>query len=430
MLLNGVLAGAEIALVTLRKTRVEQLLQRGSRAAKAVKSLQDDPERLLATVQIGITVVGAAAGAFGGATFARDLAPLLAPLPWIGRYAEPIALGVVISLVSYLSLVLGELVPKSLALRKNEGYALVIGRPLLWLSSIARPFVWLLTQSSNLVLRLFGDRTNFMEGRVSAEELRQLVDEAAKDGSVHPAVGEIASRAIEFAGLTAHHVMVPRDRVCAISRGASPEGIQRVLLEEGHTRMPVYEDRIENVVGYVTVRDLLALFWERGLVVLEDAIRPAFFVPASKRAVDLLRELRERGVQLAVVVDENGAMMCIVTLEDLVEEIVGEIIDEEGPEPGSSLDPQPDGCFLAPAALPVRDVNRRLGLDLPDAPGRSTLAGLCIHLAACIPERGARVTHADGTEIEVLEATPRRVVRVRIRPAKAGPGGGEGRSGL
>ena len=419
VLLNGVLAGAEIALVTLRKTRVEQLLQQGSRGAKAVRALQDDPERLLATVQIGITVVGAAAGAFGGATFARDLAPLFAPLPWIGRYAEQLALGVVISVVSYLSLVLGELVPKSLALRSSERYSLVIGRPILWLSSIARPFVWLLTQSSNLVLRLFGDRTNFTETRVSAEELRQLVDEAAKDGSVHPALGEIASRAIDFAGLTAYHVMVPRERVVAVSRKASADEIQRIVLEEGHTRMPVYEDRVENVVGYVTVRDVIALFWQRGLVVLEDAIRPAFFVPASQRAVDLLRELRERGVQLAIVVDELGAMMGIVTLEDLVEELVGEIIDEHGREPDSTLEAQPDGTFLAAAILPVREVNRRLGLDLPDGPGRSTLAGLCIHLAGRILAAGERVTHTDGTQIEVLEATPRRVVRVRLRPPPA-----------
>src|SRR5690606_12962739 len=146
-------------------------------------------------------------------------------------YAEQIALAIVISIVSYLSLVLGELVPKSLALRSSEGYALLIGRPLLWLSSVARPFVWLLTGSSNLVLRIFGDRTNFIEARMSADELRQLVDEAAKGGSLHPGVGEIASRAFDFAGLTAHHVMVPRDRVVSIPRNAKPEEVRRILLE-------------------------------------------------------------------------------------------------------------------------------------------------------------------------------------------------------
>ncbi len=414
--------------MALRKSQVAGLVQQGSRAAKAVKSLQDDPERFLATVQIGITVISAAAGAFGGATFARDLAPLLAPLPWIGRYADQIALGLVISFVSYLSLVLGELVPKSLALRSSQSYALLIGRPLLLLSKVARPFVWLLTRSSNVVLRLFGDSTTFTEARVSGAEIQRLVDEAARDGSVHPAVGEIASRAIDFGELTAYHVMVPRERVVTISRSATADDVRRVLLEEGHTRMPVHDGRVENVIGYVTVRDILALFWQRGLVLLEDAIRPALFVPASQRAVDLLRELRERGVQLAIIVDESGAMVGIVTLEDLVEELVGEIIDEHGPDPGSKLEPQPDGSFLAAATLPVRDVNRRLGLDLPDGHGRSTLAGLCIHLTGRIPTRGDRVTLTDGTEIDVIEATPRRVVRVRPpaarRPGREGRGRG------
>ncbi|MBK8256425.1 MAG: HlyC/CorC family transporter [Polyangiaceae bacterium] len=416
VLINGVLAGAEIAVVSLRKTRVEQLVQRGSHAAKAVKALQSNPERFLATVQVGITVVSAAAGAFGGATMARDLAPIVAPLPWVGRYAHELALAVVISLVSFLSIVLGELVPKSLALRSSERYALVIGRALLFLSTLARPFVWLLTQSSNVVLRFFGDSTTFTEARLSAEEIQQLVGEAAKAGSVHPTLGEIASRALDFGDLTAYHVMVPRDHVVAVSRDATPEEIQRVLLEKGHTRMPVYKDRVENVVGYITVRDVLALFWERGLVVLDDAIRPALFVPATQRAVDLLRMLRERGVQLAIVVDESGGMLGIVTLEDLVEELVGEIIDENGPAPDSTIETQPDGALIAPATLPIREVNRRLGLELPDAPGRSTLGGLCTHLVGRIPQRGEKMTHTDGTRIEVIEASPRRVVRVRIRP--------------
>ncbi len=414
VLMNGLLSGAEIAVVSLRKSRVEQLIQEGVRRARTVKSLQDQPERFLATVQIGITVIGAAAGAIGGARIARDIAPLLAP--WLGRYAEDVALGLVISVLSYLSIVLGELVPKSLGLRHAEGYALFISRPLLVLSSLGRPFVWLLTASSNLVLRVFGDRTDFIEARVSPEEIQQLVGDATKHGSVDPAIGEIASRAIDFGDLTAYHAMVPRDRVVAISRKATPEEIRRILLEEGHTRMPVYEDRIENVVGYVTVRDLLVLFWEKGLVVLEDAIRPALFVAATQRAVDLLNELRERHIQLAIVVDETGAMLGILTLEDLVEELVGEIIDEHRAEAEPSLEVQPDGSVIAPAIMPVRDVNRRLELDLPDAPGRTTLAGLAIHLAGRIPGKGAHLVSPDGTEIDVLEATPRRVVHVRLRP--------------
>ena len=337
-----------MALVSLRKSRVEQLLQQGVRRARAVRVLQEDPERFLATVQVGITVVGAAAGAFGGARFARDLTPVLAP--WAGDYAEDIALVLIVSLISFLSIVLGELVPKSLGLRYSEKYALYVARPLLWLSTLMRPFVWLLTASSNLVLRLFGDHTSFTEGRMSPEELQQVVDEATRHGGVDPTIGEIASRAIDFGDLTAYHVMVPRERVVAMSRKAPPADIRRILLEEGHTRMPVYEDRVENVVGYVTARDLLALFWEKDLLVLEDAIRPAFFVPAAQRAVDLLSQMRMRHVQLAIVIDESGAMIGIVTREELVEELVGEILDEHRHDEDPARETQADGTSSAARA--------------------------------------------------------------------------------
>jgi putative hemolysin len=241
VLVNGVFAGAEIAVVTLRKTRLEQLVQSGSRRARAVRRLRDNPERFLATVQIGITVVGATASAFGGSTLAQELAPVLRAAPWLEDAADELALAAVVALVSFLSLVLGELVPKSLALRGAERYALLVGPPLRGLSSLARPLVWLLTASSNLVLRLFGDRTNFVEARISPEEIQQIVDEATESGTVDRRAGEIASRALDFAELTALQVMLPRARVVSLPRDATAEEVRRVSLEHGHTRMPVHE---------------------------------------------------------------------------------------------------------------------------------------------------------------------------------------------
>ncbi|MGQ0507059.1 MAG: hemolysin family protein [Myxococcaceae bacterium] len=217
ILVNGILAGSEIAVVSLRRTRLKELAEGGRRAARAVQKLREQPERFLATVQIGITVVGSTAGAFGGASFAQDLEPLLARVPGLAPHAEAVALIMVISLVSYLSLVLGELVPKSLALRSAEGYALLVGRPLLALSSLARPLVWFLTASSNALLRIFGDRTNFIESRLSPEELQQLVGEASgKGGTLHPAAGKIATRALELGDLVAADVM---SEPCSSSAG-------------------------------------------------------------------------------------------------------------------------------------------------------------------------------------------------------------------
>lgn len=416
VLANGILAGAEIAVVALRKTRVEQLVHEGRSAARAVKRLQEDPERFLATVQIGITVVGATAGVFGGSRVARDLEPLVVEIPLLAPYAGEIALGVVVVLVSFLSLVLGELVPKSLALRASERYALLIGRPLVALSWIARPFVWILTASSNVVLRLFGDRTTFTETRLSPEELQQLVGEATEAGSVDPTAGEIASRAIEFGDLTAADVMIPRSRVIAIPRHAKPDEVQRILLEQGHTRMPIYEGAPENVIGYVTMKDLMALFLEQQLIVLEDALRPPYFVPEAMRAVELLSEMRARRMQLAIVVDEGGAMSGIVALEDLVEELVGEIFSEHDVGAVEAIRLEPGGTALVRADTPIREVIRALGIELPEEGDWSTLAGLCLALAGRIPREGERFAAPDGTVLEIVDASPRQVRSIRVIP--------------
>lgn len=416
---NGLFAGSEIAIIALRKTRLAQLLEEGRASARAVKRLRDAPESFLATVQVGITVVGATAAAFGGASLARRLAPAVAAVPGLERWAEQIALGLVVALVSYLSLVVGELVPKSLALHAPERYALLAGRPLLGLSWLARPLVWLLTKSSNLVLRPFGDRTTFAEARLSVEELEQLVDEAGRAGALDAPTAEITSRALAFRDLTAADVMVPRSKVNGLPRDASPEELKRLLLEEGRSRMPVYDGTLDNVVGYVMAKDLAAMAWEKELIVLADLVRPVHFVPQTARAVQVLRDLQTRRTQIAVVVDEHGGVAGLITLEDLVEELVGEIVGERE-EAETLFQRQPDGSALVKGEAPVREVNRALGLELPEGEDYSTVAGLCIALSGAVPERGARLL-LEGAELEVLDASPRVVRLVRIRPRPAAP---------
>jgi putative hemolysin len=416
MLVNGALAGAEIAVVSVRKTRIDELLQEARSGARALKRLRAQPENFLATVQIGITLVGTTAGAFGGAAIAERLEPVLREVPFIAENAGKLSLAFVIIVLSFLELVVGELVPKSLALRSADTFSLVMSRPLLGLSFVARPIVWMLTAASNVVLRIFGDKTTFSESRLSPGEIQQLVDEAAEAGAVDPQAGEIASRAIDFADLTVAHVMVPRQRVVGISKTASLETIKQTVLEHGRTRMPVYESVIDNIVGYVTIRDLMALFAESKLFVLTDAIRPAYVVPESMRAVDLLREMRERRVQLAIVVDELGATSGIVTLEDLVEELVGEIASEHEREEPAPIERQADGSAIVRGDTPLRDVNRELELELPEGEAWSTIAGLTLDLAGRIPRAGETFDGPEGLRIEVLVATPRQIKRVRLVP--------------
>ncbi|MBS1150530.1 MAG: hypothetical protein H6Q89_2228 [Myxococcaceae bacterium] len=414
VLLNGVLAGGEIAIVSMRRTRLKELVAGGSGAARAVTRLRDNPEQFLATVQVGITIIGATAGAFGGATFAQDLEPLVARIGPLAPYARQLSLVAVVSLVSYLSVVLGELIPKSVALRIPERYSLLVARPLLWLSIVGRPVVWFLTVSSNVVLKPFKDQTNFLEARLSPDELHQLVDEASKSGALDPQAGEIASRALDFADLTAVDVMVPRSEVVAIERGATPELLRQKLLEEGHTRLPVYEGELDNVVGYLSMKEVLALGWERDLLIIEDVLRPAYFVPPTKRAIDLLKEMRERRVPFAIVVDERGGMAGIITIEDLLEELVGEIMSEHVRVVDELIQREPDGSARIFGMVPVREVNRTLGFELPEEAGWTTIAGLCLALAGRIPAVGELLKTANGYLLEILDASPRRIRAIRI----------------
>ncbi|HEY6173267.1 MAG TPA: hemolysin family protein [Kofleriaceae bacterium] len=416
---NGLFAGAEIAVLSVRGTRLKEFIRRRDRRALAVKSLRDKPERFLATVQIIMTTIGTAAAAFGGAQLEQELEPVFHEIG-LGRLAS---LAAVILIVTILEVVIGELVPKSLALRYSDRYSFFVARPLVALSQLMRPPVWFLLQLSNAFLRLFGDRTTFTETRLSRAELQELVEEAAKAGSVDPRASEIASRALGFGEVTVAEVMVPRTRVIALRRGAPPEEVQRVILEQGHSRMPVYDGSIDNIVGYVVARDVLALAWEHGLIVLEDILRPPHQVPESTRALDLLREMQRRRTQMALVIDDHGGLSGLVTTEDLIEELVGDIMSEDD-VPEQFFTREPAGTILVQGWAAVRKVNRDLHLDLPVGKDRTTIAGLCMALAQAIPQAGEKLTTDNGTVLEVVEASPRRVRRVRIHPVAHGDDAG------
>jgi len=408
VLVNGLFAGAEIAVLTAAKSAIQR---RNDRSAKAVLALRDQPERFLATVQIGITVVGAAAAAFGGARIASDLSPHLEPL--LGDSAQEVAMVLVVTCVAFLTLVLGELVPKSLALRYASGYAFVIGRPLLALSRLMRPLVWLLTACSNVVLRLFGDKTSFAESRMSRDELRELVHEAAKTGSVDVKSSEIAANALSFGDVTVAEVMVRRDLIIAIPRNANVEEVQRLFLEEGHSRMPVFDGELDRIVGYVVARDVLALAWEQNLIAFDDIMRPPMFVPLAARVGSVLRDMQTKRVHIAIVVDEHGGTIGLVTIEDLIEELVGDIIGEHD-EPEETLRFDADGSALVPGWVPTRKVNRKLDMSLPIARESTTIAGLCMALALAVPPIGRKLATPDGTLLEIVDASPRRVRLVRV----------------
>jgi putative hemolysin len=414
---NAFFAGAEIAVVAVRRTRLEELREE-SAAARAVIALREQPERFLATVQVGITVVSATAAAFGGAAIAERLAPQLSRAAWLAPYAEELALAIVVGGVSYASIVLGELVPKSLALRSAERFSLRVGRFFVGLSWLARPIVWLLSGSANVVLRPFSDRTTFTETRHSADELQQLVEEASKAGTINPEAGEIAARALELPELTAADVLVPRQDVVMVPLDAGHDEVARLLHEHRHSRFPVYYGDPENVVGYLNTKDLVVLA-EEARPHVRTIVRPPFFVPEPKPVVDLLREMRERRLPFAIVVDEQGALAGIVTMEDLLEELVGEIFSEHLAAT-RHVQKSEDGSWLLSGQTPVREAERALEIDLPEG-SWTTIAGLCLALAERIPSKGDRLALPDGTTLEVVDATERRVTSVRVTPPPSEP---------
>ena len=357
------------------------------------------------------------AAAFGGARIARNLEPLLRPLPVVGGHnADAVALVIVVVLISFLSLVLGELVPKSLALRRSERYALLVAKPLAVLSRIARPIVWLLTATSNLVLRPFSDRTNFSESRISKEELEQMVDEAAKTGAIHEHASELASRALDFDRLVLHDVMLPRARIEALPMKATMDQIRRFMLEDRRSRIPVYDRSLDDILGYVSAKDIVSLAWDGGPVVLADLLRNVHFFPetrvghrgaavhAERAAAHRDRGRRARGGVGHGHVRGPGRGAGGRHLQRARRR--RRAIDARARRRGGRR----------AATWPIRDVNRELGTELEEPPGVTTMAGLCIALAGGIPNRNARLAAGDGSVLVVLEVSARTVKRVRVVP--------------
>jgi len=405
VVLHGFFAGAEVAVETVPRSRVRELAQDRKAGARSLEKLRSEPERLVAVARSVTIALAIAAGVVGGGFLARELAPDIGLAP-------AVVLG--IAAISLLMLVAGELVPIALALRRSERWALWSAGILRAVLLICRPLLFLSRGVANAVLSLFGGSTTFDADRIAPEELQEELEEAAEEGTIDPGASRIAIRAIDFGELTAGEVMVPRNRVEAIPRDIPVGELREVLLEHGHTRMPVYAGTIDEIVGYISIKDVLALAWDERLFVMEDLLRPAYFVPETIRAITLLRSMQRRRVSLAIVVEESGGLAGIATIEDLVEELVGEIYSEEESMTPEAIHVNPDRTALVMGIAQVRDVNRELDLELPEGDGWSTVAGLCLDLAGRIPAKGERLLAPGGVVLEVTEASARRVRAIRI----------------
>jgi len=401
---NAVFVAAEYALVTARRVRLEERALDGGRAARVALRLMDEPVRFISTVQVGITVAGILLGAVGE--------PLVSDL--FGE-ALPRSVSFVIAflVLTYLSVVLGELVPKSISLQKAEAMAVALAIPLDWLSRLAYPLVWLLDRSASAVTRLFGVEPA-PAGIVTytREDIRQSVAAAEDVGEFHAAEEEMLYKVFDFAGKEAEEVMVPRPEVVAISVDLPPEEALAALVDSPYTRYPAYRGSLDEIVGVLHVRDLFSALNDRGIaqVSLEELLRPPFVVPETKDLASLLADFRREKQHMAVVVDEYGAMQGIVTLEDLLEEIVGEIEDEFD-LPDESVEHVDDSTIRIDGTFPIDDFNEQFETELP-VEDYHTIAGFVFGRLGRAPEEGDEIGHdrlrfrvirIEGTRIERLE---------------------------
>jgi putative hemolysin len=414
-LANGFFAGSEIGLLSVRKTRLREMAEDGNRAARVALRLRGNPERMMATVQVGITVVGTTAAVFGGATLEE---PLIAYLEQAGAgtFAKGIALAAVVALVSYLTIVLGELVPKSLALRSSERFALFASRPISAVAWIARPIVWLLTTSANVVLRPFGDSTKFSETRLSPEELQQLVDEAGTVGSLDASAADIASRAIDLASLRVHAIMLPRTAIRWLRSDWSAERVLSVMRESPHARYPVHRGEGEDVAGYVLAREVFEAVVSQPELDLGRLVRQVPFLPESAGVLAATKTLQRARTEMAIVVDEQGSVSGLITIEDITEELVGPVMAEHE-EARERVVREGPHRFVVDGLLPLHEASRELEIELPEEASIATVAGLVVARAGRIPAVGERVQIDERIEAEVVEATRRRVVKVRLHIA-------------
>src|SRR3954447_23219652 len=374
VLVNAAFSGSEMALVSLRESQVQRL-ERTSRAGRVLGRLSRDPNRFLATIQIGITLAGFLASAAAAVSLSE---PLIEPLGFLGAAARPVAVVLVTIVLTFVTLVIGELAPKRVAMQRTEGWALVVARPIDAVSALAKPAVWLLGVSTNLVVRLVGADPNAQREEVTTEEIRDLVA-ARQEFSAEQRT--IISGAFEIADRILREILVPRRDVLTLPTGTSAHEALRQLIVGGHSRAPVVGPAgLDDVLGIVHLRDLVDASGP-----VDPLCRPGLFLPETLRLSDAMLQLRVDHQQMAMVVDERGAIDGIITMGDLVEEIVGEIYDETDRDVQSVVR-EPDGAMLLPGSFPIHDLPD-LGFrgDGPDEGEYTTIAGMVLAALGHIP---------------------------------------------
>jgi putative hemolysin len=413
ILLNGFFAAAEISLISLRKSRVRHLVKSGNARARRIQKLQEEPERFLATIQIGVTLIGTLAATLGGIIAVERIKPVLAmaPVEFIQKASEPIAVLIVVSALSYCTLIFGELLPKSLAIRYSERIAFATSVPVDLLSRLFRWVIRAVTASSNFVLGFFVQRDHHDPSIVSEDEVKYLIREGRKSGVFEPSEEDLIHSVFRFTDTVVKEVMVPRIEIVAVESANSVDAVLRTMNEKGYSRLPVYTDTIDNIIGVVYLKDILALHMENRTIQLDQVLRKPYIVPPNKNVSVLLKEMRERRIHLALVGDEYGGTDGLVTMEDLIEEIVGDIQDEKE-KVLREIDEIAANRYIVDGKTDIGKVNKTLSVSIPETEFE-TIGGFVLGLFGRLPSEGDQVRF-ENMMFTVLRLRKNRISRIRI----------------
>ncbi len=416
ILLNGFFATSEIAIISSRRSVVEKFAKDGKGSARLVSKMKDEPERFLATIQVGVTLIGTLASVIGGVVAIEFLKPIYRAVPFgpVQDMAELLAVGTVVILISYAMLIVGELVPKSLALRYSERIAFVIARPIELVSRMFSPFVRVLTASTTFLLRLIGIKEGIKEVLIPREELKYYIKESRERGVLQETEAQLLHGVFEFADTTVKEIMVPKPKFCAIEIDTPPEEVLKLVAETGFSRYPVYRETMDNMVGILFNKDLFRAIEQKKTIVLRELVRPPFFVPNTIMISTLLRDMQKRKTHIAIVVDEHGDVDGLVTIEDILEEIVGEIEDEYDVEKGGLVERLRNGTMVIDASASLKDL-KEIGLPFSeeDLEEYNTLAGFMLSKLQRIPRGGEFVIHS-GYRFTVVDMEKNRIAKVKV----------------
>ncbi len=413
---NGLFSGAEIAIVSARRHRLQQLGEKGRRSARVALRLADSPNEFLSTVQIGITLIGILSGAVGGATVARQLAPLLDQVPVLAPYSEGLSFGLVVAAITFLSVVIGELVPKRLALANPEQLACTMAPTMRWLSQVSAPVVHLLSKSTDVLLKLLGVSAS-NEPDITEDEIKAMIRQGADSGVFEEVEHDMVQRVLRLGDRTIKTLMTPRTDICWLDVEEPLEDSLQEVLESTHSRFPVGRGSLDDCLGVVRVRNLLSAKITGQPINLEELMQPPLFVAESTRALSVLEQFKRSGIHIALVTDEFGGVEGLVTLNDLMEGIVGDlpsVDDEEEP----LVVTREDGSWLVDGGLDLDAFTELTNQDIfgIDQEGRyHTLAGFVMHVLERIP-READHFEWQGYRFEVVDMDGKRVDKLLVTP--------------